>query len=146
MQPPKLVFCPIDFSDHTPVTLEAAVLMASQFNTEICLAHVVPMLPTLPASVSWFREGEYERELHQDAERQLAEIVNQLSARGLRARYVIGTADDVGMEFVRLAAHNHTDLIVVGSHKMTGWDSVTEEVLRNARCPVLVLPAGLPSI
>ena len=65
---------------------------------------------------------------------------------GLTVKSVVGTANDTGMEILRVAEHNHVDLIVVATHGMTGWHSlafgsVAEKVVRMATCPVLVLRA-----
>lgn len=91
-------------------------------------------------------EGEYERELHEDAQKRLDEMVREVGRRGVAARAVIGDANDVSMELLRIAEHNHVDLIVIATHAMTGWHklafgSVTEKVVRLADCPVLVLRA-----
>jgi nucleotide-binding universal stress UspA family protein len=50
------------------------------------------------------------------------------------------------MEILRIAEHNHADLIVIATHGMTGWHrlvfgSVAEKVVRLAHCPVLVMRA-----
>lgn len=54
------------------------------------------------------------------------------------------------MELVRIAEHNHVDLIIIATHGMTGWreiafGSVAEEVVKNAGCAVLILRAKAAS-
>jgi nucleotide-binding universal stress UspA family protein len=56
----------------------------------------------------------------------------------------VGTADDVGMEILRIGEEQRGDLIVIATHGATGWKdlilgSVAEKVVRLARSPVLVL-------
>ena len=110
------------------------------------MVHVVPMLPRLPSPAAIFNEAEFEQELHKDAEARLNELTGKLSAKGVKARSQVGTANDVGMEIIRIAESNSVDLIVIATHGMTGWHrlafgSVTEKVVRLAAAPVLLLRA-----
>jgi nucleotide-binding universal stress UspA family protein len=146
MLPPKLILSPIDFSDPSQEALDTAADLASEMKSELLLVHVVPMLPRLPSPAVIFNEAEFEQELHKDAEKRLSDLVNRLAAKGLKARFELGTANDVAMELIRIGEHNQADLIVIATHGMTGWHrlafgSVTEKVVRLAPLPVLVLRA-----
>jgi nucleotide-binding universal stress UspA family protein len=146
MLPPKLILSPIDFSDHSTQALDVAAGLALKFGSELCLAHVVPMISDLPNSVSILKEGEYEQDLHGQAENKLNELAQQLTQRGIRTKTIVGTANDVGMEIIRLAESENADLIVIATHGMTGWrpfvfGSVAEKIVRNGSCPVLLLRA-----
>ena len=71
-------------------------------------------------------------------------MVRAVGRRGVAARSVVGTANDVSMELLRIAEHSGVDMIVIATHGMTGWHklafgSVTDKVVRLAACPVLVL-------
>jgi nucleotide-binding universal stress UspA family protein len=147
MLPPKVIVSPIDFSGHSEEALQTAADLAKQFGAELVLVHAVPAIPKLPSSTSVFKEADYEQALHQDAERLLQKLAADLAKKGLQVRTEIGTANDVGMEILRIAMHNKADLIVIATHGMTGWHrlvfgSVTEKVVRLAACPVLVLRAN----
>jgi nucleotide-binding universal stress UspA family protein len=144
--PPKLILVPLDFSDPSNAALDVAADLAAKFGSELCLVHVVPMLPKLPATVSIFKEGDYEQELHRNAEQRLMRLVQVLAKKSIAARYVTGTANDVPMELIRTAEHEKADLIVIASHGVTGWNrfvlgSVAEKVVHLAPCPVLILRA-----
>jgi nucleotide-binding universal stress UspA family protein len=146
MMPPKVILSPIDFSNHSDDALKVAADLASRLGAELCLVHVVPMLPRLPSASALFHEAEYEQELHNDAEQRLRQIALNLTQRGLSVKSIVGTANDTGMEILRIAEHNNADMIVIATHGMTGWHrlafgSVTEKVVRLASCPVLVLRA-----
>lgn len=146
MMPPKLILSPIDFSDHSEDALKVAADLASRLGSALCLVHVVPMLPRLPSAAAVFHEAEYEGALHKDAEQRLSRMAGKLTQCGLAVKSIVGTANDTGMEILRIAEHNNADLIVIASHGMTGWHklvfgSVTEKVVRMAACPVLVLKA-----
>ena len=137
MMPPKLILAPIDFSD-------LAADMASRFGASLLLVHIVPAVADLPAGVSIFKEGEYDKGLHDTAAKQLADLAAPISGKGVSVRTEIGTANDIGMEIVRIADSENADMIVIATHGMTGWrkiafGSVAEKVVQQAECPVLVL-------
>jgi nucleotide-binding universal stress UspA family protein len=143
---PKLILSPIDFSEHSQGALSDAVEIAKQFGSELLLVHAVPAIPRLTAASEIFHEAEFESELHKDAEERLQKLAQELSQQGLQVRSEVGIANEAGMEILRIAEHNHADLIVIATHGMTGWHrmvfgSVTEKVVRLASCPVLVLRA-----
>jgi nucleotide-binding universal stress UspA family protein len=144
MMPPKLILSPIDFSNHSDDALKVAVDLATRLGSQLCLVHVVPMLPKLPSASTVFHEAEYERALHEDAEHRLTQMAQHLAKNGLVVKTVLGTANDTAMEILRTAEHNNADLIVIATHGMTGWHklafgSVAEKVVRMATCPVLVV-------
>jgi nucleotide-binding universal stress UspA family protein len=146
MMPPKLILSPIDFSNHSEDAVKVAADLASRLGAELCLVHVVPMLPRLPSVSAFFHETEYEQALHNDADQRLRQMALTLGQNGLKVITTVGTANDVGMELLRIAEQNNADLIVIATHGITGWHklafgSVTEKVLRMANCPVLVLKA-----
>jgi nucleotide-binding universal stress UspA family protein len=146
MMPPKLILAPIDFSDHSHNALDVAADLASRFGATLLLVHVVPAVLNLPAGVSILKEGEYERELHDAAAQQLSKLASSLASKNLTVRTEVGTANDVGMELIRIAEHDHADMIVIATHGMTGWraiafGSVAEKVVEQAACPVLVMRA-----
>jgi nucleotide-binding universal stress UspA family protein len=143
---PKRIMSPIDFSEHSEQALQTAVELASALGSELCLVHVVPAIPKLPSASTLFSEREYEEELHQEAGKRLDELVKKVAQCGVTAKSVVGTANDVSMELLRIAEHNNVDFIIMATHGMTGWrklpfGSVTDKVVRLADCPVLVLRA-----
>jgi nucleotide-binding universal stress UspA family protein len=144
MLQPKLVLAPIDFSSQSQQAVETATDIASKFGAGLLLVHVVAALPKFPPDVSIFKEGEYERRLHEEAVRRIGEISTKYTRNGVSVRSEVGIANDVGMELLRIAEHNKADLIVIATHGMTGWNklvfgSVAEKVLRLANIPVLLL-------
>ena len=141
---PKLILSPIDYSGFSLAALETAKELALHYGSELLLMHVVPVIPTLPAGVPFFEEGAYERQMTEAARKALEELADKAAASAIRARTIVGFANDVAMEIVRAAETENVDLIVIATHGMTGWrrlafGSVTEKVVRTAACPVLVL-------
>jgi nucleotide-binding universal stress UspA family protein len=143
---PKLVLAPIDFSDPSLDAVESAADIASRFGAGLHLVHVVPALPRLPPEISIFKEGEYEDRLHQEAVRRIGELTARYSQKGISVKSEVGIANDVAMEILRAGERSQTDLIVVATHGVTGFNklvfgSIAEKLVRMARCPVLVLRA-----
>ena len=144
---PTVVVAPTDFSDAANGAIETAAGVASRGGAKLLLVHVVPMIPKLPASVSIFREGEYERSLQDDAKKRLDELAAKYRQAGISVETEIGLANDVAMEVVGIAKKHGGDLIVIATHGTTGWNafmfgSVAEKVLRAAQVSVLVLKSG----
>jgi nucleotide-binding universal stress UspA family protein len=142
--PPRLILAPIDFSEFSNAAVDVAADLAAQFHSELCLAYVVPAIPKLPSGVSILKEGEYENELHREAEDKLQKLCDGLKQRGLKAEYETGTANAVPQEILRIAEHKDADLIVIATHGATAWNrmmfgSVAEKVVHLAPCPVLIL-------
>ena len=140
---PKNLFCPVDFGEVSDTAVQIAADLAAHFHATLTLVYVVPMLPEIPAKYL-FHEGGYRRELHQEAEERLKAAVAKLNAAGITAAYLLGEGNDVAGELLRLAEDAKADLIVMPTHGMTGWHplvfaSVTEKVVKEAHCAVLVL-------
>ena len=146
MLPVKKLLCPTDFSEPSREALEIAIEFASHFGAELCLVHVVPVLPALPSDPNYvLKVPEYERLLHADADEKLSQVVEELAAKGRRVRTLVGHGD-AASEVARLAEKENADMIVIATHGMTGWrrvvfGSVAERVVRLAKCPVLTTRA-----
>jgi nucleotide-binding universal stress UspA family protein len=142
----ETILAPIDFSDFSNNALDVAADLASRLGAGLILVNVVPAIPDLPEGVSIFKEGEYDQSLHDAAAKRLSELAAGLSAKNIKVRTEIGTANEVGMEIVRIAEDEHADMIVIATHGLTGWrripfGSVAKKVVEEAECPVLVLRA-----
>jgi nucleotide-binding universal stress UspA family protein len=142
----RTILAPIDFSDFSRNALDVAADLSSRLGAELLLVYVVPAIPDLPGGVSIFKEGEYDESLHAAATKRLSDLAAGLATKNIKVRTEIGTANDVGMELVRIANDDHADMIVIATHGMTGWrriafGSVAKKVVEEAECPVLVLRA-----
>ena len=69
-------------------------------------------------------------------------------SKGLKARALVIQGDPAN-QIVRLAEDEKVDIIIIATHGLTGWrkfmfGSVTEKVIRLAKCPVLSIriPSG----
>ena len=146
MLPLKKIVCPTDFSAAAQKAVTEALELIRQFQAELVLVHVLPVLPPAPSDPNFvFQVPEYERALHVDAERSLRSLAADLTGKGVSVRTVVGHGD-AGAEIVRVASEESADLIVIATHGVTGWrhamfGSVAEKVVRTAHRPVLTVPA-----
>lgn len=139
------VLCPVDFSEFSVKAYDYAYSLARHYEAKLFLEHVVSLVGTtyphamLPdgtvATIYW--------NLANDAEKQLQEMVNERRWNGCRSEIVVQKGF-VQEAILKLAEDQSVDLIVMGTHGRRGWDrlmmgSVTESVLRKARCPVLAV-------
>jgi nucleotide-binding universal stress UspA family protein len=146
MLPLDSILCPLDFSEPSYKALKVAIEMASHFQTEILLLHVVPSFSGIPADPGYAFAGqeEYEKSAMEGVEKELAIATQRIPAE-IKSRTAIGIGDAAD-EIVRLANTEAADLIVIATHGLTGWrhlifGSVAEKVIRLSECPVLVIPA-----
>jgi nucleotide-binding universal stress UspA family protein len=143
----KQILCPVDFSDASDHAVELAGLIARWYDARITALHVaapvVVPFPGLPA-------GGYAGNLSvEEAERRR---LCEATARAFHAAVAADTSVDVQVptgqpagEILDYANRLPADLIVMGTHGAGGFQhlvlgSVTEKVLRKARCPVLTVP------
>ena len=146
MLPIRRIVCPTDFSPAAGRAVAEATQLGLQFQAELILVHVVPVLPAVPSDPNFtFEVPEYEQALHADAERRLGGLAAEIAPKGLAVRTAVGHGD-AGSEIVRIAAEEAADLIVIATHGTTGWrhamfGSVAEKVVRLAHRPVLTIPA-----
>jgi len=137
----------IDFSPVSKAVVEQVASLAEAFSAEVTLIHVAAPDPSFvgfaagPESVRDARA----REIHTE-HRELQAIAERLRDRGVSARALLiqgPTVEKILSEVQRLQA----DAIVIGSHGHGALyrallGSVSEGVVRAARCPVLVVPAA----
>lgn len=142
----RKVLVPVDGSDCSSEAVEYAVHLATKHNSEICLVFVVPTsvwnyyLMTedwSPVPVCTMREME------EEGERLLLSALISVKEAGTKARAQL----DYGRpahKIVQIAKEEKSDLIVIGRSSRSFiarllFGSVSDEVVRKAPCPVLVV-------
>ncbi|HMF97762.1 MAG TPA: universal stress protein [Vicinamibacterales bacterium] len=140
------ILCAVDLSDFSAPVLAHATALARRFEAEVTALHVfaawVPP-PTLATYPGWMLQIPEARDA---IGQEIRALIEPFDGPGMRI--ALRTAEgDAAAEIVRAAAEIRADMVVVGTHGRSGFDrfalgSVTEKVLRKARCPVLTLPPG----
>jgi nucleotide-binding universal stress UspA family protein len=137
------ILCPIDFSAGSNRALELAASIAARTHAALTVVHAIelpPQIPELPeADQAGYRAALFAR-AHADMEKAVAPWrstcrVHELVLAGPTAR-----------EILRLGRELEADLIVMGVHGRGAVDlmlfgSVTQNIVRQAACPVLAVPA-----
>jgi nucleotide-binding universal stress UspA family protein len=134
------ILCPIDFSEFSVKAYDYAQSLAWHYKAELLVQHVLFSYP------AFYIDASYKaicRKLRTDALKKLREFAKRQTRTKLQPQCVVqeGIATDQILSFADAQA---VDLIVMGTHGLRGVDrlmlgSVTEKVLRKARCPVLAV-------
>lgn len=137
---PKRILVPLDGSAIAERALPYASSIARRAGGELLLvrAALAPLFTTEP--------GEDQAEETSEAEAELNAVAERLRTEGLAVEPHI-YYDDPAPTIVRAAELEDADLIVMSSHGRSGigrwiYGSVTDQVLRSAKTPVLVIPAS----
>jgi len=138
----KRILCPLDFSDASSHAIEQAIAIAGWCKARITALHVyspalAPAFLQLPDGVG---ADDDLRRLHDET----AACLRAATEAGIGVDVVIDVGPPAGCILDRAAALS-ADLIVMGTHGASGFQhlvlgSVTEKVLRKARCAVLTVP------
>jgi nucleotide-binding universal stress UspA family protein len=143
MAPITRILCPVDFSEASQHAIGHAIVIARWYQASISALHVYNPIfmpvPGLPPPGSRASESELKR-MHVETTRCFEGAI----ASGVDVDVIV----DVGPPAARILDRSetaHSDLIVMGTHGASGFEhlllgSVTEKVLRKARCPVLTVP------
>ena len=135
----KKILAPTDFSVLSAEGMRYACQLAKENAAELVVLNVAVVDET--NAVDKREVDEHRARLDQFAN----EVLGQ-SAKGLRMRKVVAGGQPFSA-IIDCADSERADLIVISSHGRTGLSrmligSVTDKLLRGARCPVLVVPVG----
>ncbi|HVR37200.1 MAG TPA: universal stress protein [Methylomirabilota bacterium] len=138
----KKILVPVDFSDCSRKALEYAVSFGKQFGATLLLVHVVEIHygGALYGPVDF---PNLERDFLEDSENRLSALAKEIRGRGVKVetQSVPGRA---ASRIAEMAGRTDADLILLATHGYTGLKhvflgSTTEQVVRYAPCPVLVV-------
>lgn len=145
------LLCPVDFSDPSLAALQMARSLASESASALTVLHVIewpwrepppPLAAELPPAQA-DALAEYRRYVEKSAMARLEGLIQEAVAdRSAPVPRLSHGKSDV--EILRIAAEERADLIVMGVHgrnvlDMTLFGSTTNQVVRQATCPVLTL-------
>jgi nucleotide-binding universal stress UspA family protein len=137
-----------DFSEASSVAVDRAYALASAFDAQLHLLHVVDE-PLHEPWAGYTPAADFLELIERLRNKALQRLEDEKSRKGIPAeRIVLATTwGDPGDEILNYASHHDIDLIVCGTHGRRGWNhlvmgSVAERIVRLARCPVLTMRAG----
>ncbi|BAU67308.1 hypothetical protein STA3757_47190 [Stanieria sp. NIES-3757] len=138
----------IDFSDLTPKVIETGAKIAASFGSKIWLIHVAAPDPdfvgfeTGPQSKRDWRAKTF-REEHRLIQAEAATLsdrgldVTPLLIQGVTVETLVQEAEKLQADLIVLGSHGHNVLY------KTFMGSVSEGVLTQASCPVLLVPTKM---
>ncbi len=136
------IIVPIDFSEYSEFALEAAAILAKKNNAEILALH---MLEMSDAILTASNDGPKPKILFflKLAQQKFEEFLNKEYLEGIKFTPIVKHSK-VFSEISQVAIEHDADLIVMGSHGVSGFTEVfvgsnTEKVVRNSELPVLVI-------
>lgn len=146
---PAKLLVPVDFSSSSDGALQAAVECAEMFKSQLYLLHIVPMfpvVPTLDGPTCVWPEEEFLQDARNRADKRLTALAQQYRSQGIETTYSVEVGDDVVGNILRIAEREHSGLIVISTHGISGWrpmvfGSIAEKVVKLATCPLLLLRA-----
>lgn len=143
---PKSILVPTDFSDYSDRAVKQAVDIAEQNNAKIFLLHVIDKLQQ--CAIDYCIPLETMMKVQSDSEKEAAKKMQEEADRILKTKNIdlvfdvkSGTPYE---EILKEQQERKADLIVIASHGRTGLlktliGSVAERVMREAKCPVLLV-------
>lgn len=135
----RSILTPVDFSASSLGALHYAVVLARQYEAQLCLLHVIePFHPGLRIDTT-----ETQRDARVAAHKRLAKLADATKKLWPHTGRELRPGHPVEM-IAALAKRTNADLIVMGTHGRTGltrafMGSVAERVVRHAPCSVLVV-------
>jgi len=139
------ILCPIDLSETSQHALEQATAIAGWYDASLTVLHVHAPGPALALEPFGLNAPPDE----ENAElARLQQAARDAAAPAIDANVQVDVVVDVGdptRQILARAEPRDVGMIVMGTHGASGFEhlvlgSVTEKVLRRARCPVLTVP------
>ena len=147
--PCSKILVPLDFSDDSKRALHYAVALAKSTGAEVSLLTVIEDTFPYPELFAWDHpDEEFYKFMRTEARKRMAGLVadsgleadvDRLVVRGRPMVEIVAMADEVGADLIVMAKHGSSGI------RAAIMGSTAESVIRNAHCPVLVLPAAVES-
>ena len=140
---PKKIMCAIDFSDFTNIILSYGKSLASEFDSTLCLCHIVSgTLMVSSHGQPYIAYTDIVSDRIQHAQNKLEEIAEELDIEC----EIIVSSGHAADEIHETACKNDVDLIIAATHGGSGVKrfligSVTDRLVKILTCPLLVLHA-----
>jgi nucleotide-binding universal stress UspA family protein len=143
------IVAPTDFSASSALALDAAALLARQFQASIVLLYVydptlLSPLYALPGAGAVLDATPRGPEFEEGIRREMALLRESRLAGVAKVDYVVKQHPNAAEGICEAASELGADLIVISTHGRTGLahmliGSVAERVVQHAPCPVLTL-------
>lgn len=144
MKPFDKILTAIDFSENSELAFDYAMTMATQFNSQLTIMHVINEPVDLRGFyVPHISFEQLEKEIEESAAKMMESFCS--SKLGSFSNYQKVIVSGIPYEEItRKADEIGASLIILGTHGRTGLDhilfgSTAERVVRSAVCPVMTI-------
>jgi nucleotide-binding universal stress UspA family protein len=139
------ILCAVDFSPASTKALGVAASLARDSGIRLSVAHVLERFPIYePVMMGGPGTPDHDRVATDVARVRLEGEISQAIRRTTEIAEVVAEGKPY-REILRLADELQAELIVIGAHGSGpgyhGFGSTTNQVVRRATCPVLIVPA-----
>ena len=146
----RQILCPVDFSASSMQALNHAMSLAQEADAHLTVLHVMtyeqeygPEAPGMAGGADELTLARFRQQYEDNARQRLKEAVPDTVASYCSVDTVV-TGGKPGREILRVAADRQSDLIVIGVQgrgvaDLMFFGSTTQQVVRQATCPVLTL-------
>jgi universal stress protein A len=148
---PKKILVPIDLSELSEGVLQAALDIQRKWDADLTALHVADESDHLKDYLHGYSRNLPFYDIKEQTQKRLEVELQKLTVRlspnsGVRQAVTWG---DPFREILRISEEEDFDLIVMGNHSRTGLNrffmgSVSEQVIRRAPCPVLIVRKKVP--
>jgi nucleotide-binding universal stress UspA family protein len=145
MLPLKKLVCPTDFSKPSVEGLRIGLELAEKFDAELIVLYVIepPGWSGLAYSPPVSNLTEISAAIKEETIKNLNKLQSEIIPEHVRYRLLTAEGKPAE-EIVKLAGEESAGLIVIATHGYSGFHrfvfgSVTERVVRTAKCPVLTV-------
>jgi nucleotide-binding universal stress UspA family protein len=142
----RRILCPVDFSDFSKRSVAHGLAVARRYGSTVTVLHVIPPIPPIAyaAGVPPLESTVLTDEEREELKAKLLRFAEPERPSGVSVEAVVREGETVP-EILAEAASMDADLLALGTHGRSGFErvllgSVTEKLLRKARCPVLTVP------
>ena len=139
----KSILVPTDFSDASLESAKFVMRLCKQVNTNAHVLHSIDASPfAMYGDYTGWQEIRVTDEVRENADKELDKFIRKLGTDAPVSGKNVVTTDDVATSICEAAKTEGASLIAMSTHGRSGINrvllgSVTEQVLRNAPCPVL---------
>ena len=144
----KKILVPYDGSSLSRKALDLAKDIARNFNADLTLFMVIPVyFPIGDSMFSGVAMANYQdlvRTLQEEGRKKIAKVTEKCREEGVKASYRVAN-DDVSQAIIKEARKARSDMIIMGSRRMTGLSSIKRVgstarfVSEHASCPVTIV-------
>lgn len=148
----KNIIITTDFSSESRAAYPVAISLANSLGAKLHLLYVSQYMPILASgyameSPAWYIDPAVQKQIIETQKLDLENERKQFPELQIETHFREGS-DLANAEIVKAACELKADFIVMASHGRTGFariimGSITERVLRDAPCPMVVVPTKI---